>query len=140
RRQHQLHRWRVRQHPRRRRDRGFHTGRREKIRAAHPPLYPPQRRRRIHPRLTSSPPHFEDAAMRLAGKIALVSGAGTLKKPFTTTEQVGNGAACAIRFAREGATVACTDRVLAAAEETAGMIRAEGGQAYALALDVTDTS
>jgi len=78
--------------------------------------------------------------MRLAGKIALVSGAGTLKKPFTTTEQVGNGAACAIRFAREGATVACTDRVLAAAEETAGMIRAEGGQAYALALDVTDTS
>ncbi|OZI48641.1 SDR family NAD(P)-dependent oxidoreductase [Bordetella genomosp. 4] len=77
--------------------------------------------------------------MRLAGKIALVSGAGTLKKSFTATDQVGNGAACAIRFAREGAKVICTDRSLAAAQETADMIRAESGDAVALALDVTDT-
>jgi len=77
--------------------------------------------------------------MRLAGKIALVSGAGTLKKSFTSSDQVGNGAACAIRFAQEGATVICTDRSLAAAEETADLIRAKGQHAIALPLDVTDT-
>ncbi|CAB3876541.1 SDR family NAD(P)-dependent oxidoreductase [Achromobacter anxifer] len=77
--------------------------------------------------------------MRLAGKIALVSGAGTLKKSFSAADQVGNGAACALRFAREGALVVCTDRVLEAAQETAGLIRAEGGRAAALALDVIDT-
>lgn len=77
--------------------------------------------------------------MRLAGKIALVSGAGTLKKSFSAADQVGNGAACALRFAREGALVVCTDRVLEAAQETADLIRAEGGRAAALALDVTDT-
>ncbi len=77
--------------------------------------------------------------MRLAGKIALVSGAGTLKKSFSAADQVGNGAACAIKFAREGALVVCTDRVLEAAQETADLIRAEGGRAAALALDVIDT-
>lgn len=77
--------------------------------------------------------------MRLAGKIALVSGAGTLKKSFSAADQVGNGAACALRFAREGALVVCTDRVLEAAQETAELIRAEGGRAAALALDVIDT-
>ena len=78
--------------------------------------------------------------MRLAGKTAVVSGAGTLKKPFTAEDQVGNGAACAIRFAQEGACVICTDRSLDAAQETADMIRAQGGHATALALDVTSTS
>jgi NAD(P)-dependent dehydrogenase (short-subunit alcohol dehydrogenase family) len=77
--------------------------------------------------------------MRLAGKIALVSGAGTLKKSFSAADLVGNGAACALRFAREGALVVCTDRVLEAAQETAELIRAEGGRAAALALDVIDT-
>ena len=77
--------------------------------------------------------------MRLASKIALVSGAGTLKKSYCAADQVGNGAACAIRFAREGALVVCTDRSLAAAQETAAMIREEGGRAEAFELDVTDT-
>lgn len=77
--------------------------------------------------------------MRLAGKIALVSGAGTLKKSFSAADQIGNGAACALRFAREGALVVCTDRVLEAAQETADLICAEGGRAAALVLDVTDT-
>ncbi|GAA5235368.1 SDR family oxidoreductase [Verticiella sediminum] len=78
--------------------------------------------------------------MKLHGKVALVTGAGTLKKAFSTADQVGNGAACAIVFAREGALVVCTDRSLAAAQETAEAIRAAGGQAVARELDVTDTA
>lgn len=78
--------------------------------------------------------------MRLASKVALVAGAGTLRNAFSPDDQVGNGAACAIRFAREGATVICTDRSLAAAQETAEMIRAEGGVAEAIELDVTDSA
>lgn len=79
-------------------------------------------------------------SMKLAGRIALVTGAGTLRKPFTPADQLGNGAACALTFAREGATVVCTDRDLMAAQETAGRIQQEGGQAIALALDITDTA
>jgi NAD(P)-dependent dehydrogenase (short-subunit alcohol dehydrogenase family) len=49
----------------------------------------------------------------------------------------GNGKAAAVLFAREGAKVACVDRDPAAAEETAAIIRNEGGAAIALAADVT---
>jgi len=78
--------------------------------------------------------------MRLASKIALVAGAGTARTAFSSADMPGNGAACAIRFAREGATVLCTDRSLSAAQETAEKIRAEGGRAEAIHLDVTDTT
>ena len=78
--------------------------------------------------------------MRLASKVALVAGAGTLRNSFSSADLVGNGAACAIRFAREGATVICTDRSLSAAQETADKIRSEGGRAEALELDVTDSA
>ncbi|MHB2167949.1 SDR family NAD(P)-dependent oxidoreductase [Alsobacter sp. R-9] len=69
-------------------------------------------------------------AGRLAGKTALVLGAGSSGPGW------GNGKATAVTFAREGARVACADINPAAAEETAALIRAEGGEAVALAVDV----
>ena len=68
---------------------------------------------------------------RLDGKIAIVTGAGS-RGPG-----LGNGKAAAILFAREGARVLCVDQVKDRAEETAGLIRAEGGEALAHAADVT---
>ena len=64
---------------------------------------------------------------RVAGKVALVSGAGG-----------GIGGAGAAALAREGAAVLCTDIDAAAAEATASHIRDGGGQAAAQALDVRD--
>ena len=68
---------------------------------------------------------------RLEGRVALVFGAGSVGPGW------GNGKASAVAYAREGARVACADRIPAAAEETAGLIRAEGGEAEALSCDVT---
>ena len=68
---------------------------------------------------------------RLDGKIAIVTGAGS-RGPG-----LGNGKAAAILFAREGGRVLCVDQVKDRAEETAGLIRAEGGEALAHAADVT---
>jgi len=68
---------------------------------------------------------------RLAGKFAVVVGAGQ-----TPGETIGNGHAIAELFAREGAHVLCVDRVLARAEETAGLIGQSAGQAQAIAADV----
>jgi len=70
--------------------------------------------------------------MRLAGKIAVVAGAGQ-----TPGDTVGNGRATAMLFAREGARVVAVDRLLERAQETEAMIRAEGGDALALQADVT---
>jgi NAD(P)-dependent dehydrogenase (short-subunit alcohol dehydrogenase family) len=64
----------------------------------------------------------------LAGKIALVTGAASVP---------GLGSATAIRFAEEGATVYLTDRDGDGAEAVAAGIRATGGQAQAMAHDVT---
>ena len=64
---------------------------------------------------------------RVAGKVALVAGAGG-----------GIGGAGAEALAREGAAVFCTDRDGAAAEATAARIRVAGGRAAASALDVRD--
>jgi NAD(P)-dependent dehydrogenase (short-subunit alcohol dehydrogenase family) len=69
---------------------------------------------------------------RLAGKVALVLGAG--QTPGAT---IGNGRATAVLFAREGARVVAVDRRLEAAEETVAQIRAEGGEASAVEADVT---
>ena len=71
-------------------------------------------------------------AGRLEGKAAVVVGAGQ-----TPGDTVGNGRAMAILFAREGARVLCVDRVGDRAEETAALIREEGGEAFALQADVT---
>jgi Dehydrogenases with different specificities (related to short-chain alcohol dehydrogenases) len=63
---------------------------------------------------------------RLAGKRTLITGAGS-----------GLGRGAALRFAAEGAAVACADRDGAAAAETARMIEDKGGRAIACAADVT---
>jgi NAD(P)-dependent dehydrogenase (short-subunit alcohol dehydrogenase family) len=62
--------------------------------------------------------------MRLKDKIGIVVGAGQ-----TPGETIGNGRACAVLFAREGAKVLLVDRDLKRAEDTAAQIRAEGGTA-----------
>ena len=68
---------------------------------------------------------------RLKGKTAIVVGAGSIGPGW------GNGKATAVTFAREGAQVFCVDRNPAAAEETAKIIKDEGGQAAAHRADVS---
>ncbi|MBI4637354.1 MAG: SDR family oxidoreductase [Candidatus Rokubacteria bacterium] len=68
---------------------------------------------------------------RLAGKVAIVTGAGS-RGPG-----LGNGKATSILFAREGARVLCVDLVRERADETVGAIREEGGEAEPFAADVT---
>ncbi|WP_421936241.1 SDR family NAD(P)-dependent oxidoreductase [Phenylobacterium sp.] len=68
---------------------------------------------------------------RLENKSAVVVGAGQ-----TPGETIGNGRAMALLFAREGAQVLCVDRLLDRAEETAALIREEGGTAFALGADI----
>ncbi|MGE0255591.1 MAG: SDR family NAD(P)-dependent oxidoreductase [Alphaproteobacteria bacterium] len=69
-------------------------------------------------------------ADRLAGKIAIVTGAGSIGPGW------GNGKAAAVLFAREGAKVLLVDRNRDAAEETAAIIRGEGGTCAVHAADV----
>ena len=71
--------------------------------------------------------------MRLSGKVAIVSGAGTFGG-----SGVGNGAAAAILFARNGAKVVLADAVGEWAEETARIIAEEGGEAIAATADATN--
>lgn len=70
-------------------------------------------------------------AGRLAGKVAIVTGAGSVGPGW------GNGRATAVLFAREGAQVVLVDRDDAAAAETGRAIVGEGGQSLAVAADVT---
>ena len=65
--------------------------------------------------------------MSMAGKVAIVTGAGS-----------GIGRATAVRLAAEGARVACVDRAADRAEETAKAIATAGGDAFALGVDVSD--
>ena len=71
---------------------------------------------------------------RLAGKVAIVTGAGS------RAEGIGNGRAAAVLFAREGARVLLVDREPEAAEGTLAMIEAEGGEAAVFQCDVTATA
>ncbi|MCA8899623.1 MAG: SDR family oxidoreductase [Hyphomonas sp.] len=75
-----------------------------------------------------------DVTGRLAGKVAVVTGAGQ-----TPGETIGNGKAIALLFARAGASVLCVDRDAARAEATASEILGEGGTAQAFAADVSQT-
>jgi NAD(P)-dependent dehydrogenase (short-subunit alcohol dehydrogenase family) len=68
---------------------------------------------------------------RVAGKVALVTGAGS------SADGIGNGRASAILLARHGASVGLMDFNLAAAEETARMISSEGGVCFAIKGDVS---
>jgi NAD(P)-dependent dehydrogenase (short-subunit alcohol dehydrogenase family) len=67
--------------------------------------------------------------MRLAGKVAIITGSGS-----------GQGRAAAKLFAREGASVAVSDVNLEGAEETVAAIREEGGEAELIACDVSDAT
>jgi NAD(P)-dependent dehydrogenase (short-subunit alcohol dehydrogenase family) len=69
--------------------------------------------------------------MRLAGKVAIVTGAGS------RADGIGNGRAAAILFAREGAKVLLVDAERAAAEATQTMIATEGGEAVVFPADIT---
>ncbi len=68
---------------------------------------------------------------RLAGKVAIVTGAGS------RGEGLGNGKAAAILFAREGAKVLCADQIAARANQTVATISAEGGTASVFECDVS---
>lgn len=67
--------------------------------------------------------------MRLAGKSALITGAG---------QGIGQGTALAL--ASEGVAVVCAGRTLAKVEETARLVVERGGKAIAAACDVKSTS
>lgn len=67
---------------------------------------------------------------RLAGKVAVVTGAGSSGPGF------GTGKATAILFAREGAKVVLVDRDVSRAEETLAIIRSEGGEASVHVADI----
>src|SRR5262245_23411666 len=75
---------------------------------------------------------------RLRGRRIVVVGAG--RETYGMDQPpVGNGQAISCLAAREGAAVACIDRVLERAEETARRVRElEGGTAVALAGDASD--
>ncbi len=63
--------------------------------------------------------------MRLAGKVAIITGAGA-----------GMGREAAVLFGREGARVVAADLTRTSAEETAQMVRGAGGDAVAAECDV----
>ncbi len=65
--------------------------------------------------------------MKLEGKVALITGAGS-----------GIGQAVALRFANEGADIAVNDIKLAAAEKTVESVKSLGRRAIAVQADVAD--
>ncbi len=71
------------------------------------------------------------ASGRLAGKVCLVTGAGA------PGDEIGNGRAAALAFAREGGSVLAVDRDAGPAQRTAEMIVEEGGDAVSFTGDMT---
>ncbi|HYE45557.1 MAG TPA: SDR family oxidoreductase [Caulobacter sp.] len=72
---------------------------------------------------------------RMAGRRVLVVGGGQ-RTVDAETDPVGNGRAMSLLLAREGAQVAVADRNEASAAETAAMIAAGGGRAFAIGADI----
>jgi NAD(P)-dependent dehydrogenase (short-subunit alcohol dehydrogenase family) len=73
-----------------------------------------------------------DDELRLAGKVAIVTGGGA------AGDGIGNGRAAAILLARAGASVLVADKEEGLARRTVEMIETEGGTAVAHGVDVTD--
>lgn len=71
---------------------------------------------------------------RLEGRVAIVNGGGSSGPGW------GNGKCTAVQFAREGAKAVVVDINEEAAQETAGVIREEGGKAMVVQADVTSES
>jgi len=69
---------------------------------------------------------------RLAGKVCIVTGAGA------PAEEIGNGRAAALLYAREGGTVVVNDMDADSAVRTRAMIDREGGQASVFVGDLSD--
>lgn len=74
-----------------------------------------------------------DFSGRLAGRVAIVSGAGSIGPG------IGNGRAIAILMARAGAKVVLADRQKESARETQRIIDGEGGEAFTVACDVANS-
>jgi NAD(P)-dependent dehydrogenase (short-subunit alcohol dehydrogenase family) len=70
--------------------------------------------------------------LRLTGKVAIVSGAGSSGPGF------GTGKAISVLFAREGAKVVLVDKFKDRAEETLGLIEGEGGEAAIVVADLAE--
>ncbi|WP_050461368.1 SDR family NAD(P)-dependent oxidoreductase [Herbaspirillum autotrophicum] len=70
---------------------------------------------------------------RMQGKVVIVIGAGSSGPGW------GNGKAAAVLYAREGARIFAVDFRLEAAEETAAIIRSEGGECTAFRADVASS-
>lgn len=68
--------------------------------------------------------------MRMKDKTVLLIGAGQ-----SPGEGIGNGRACALRYAAEGARVLAADVDVASAAETVALVRDAGGEADAIAAD-----
>ena len=81
--------------------------------------------------LLDIPPQARRAPRRLEGRVALVTGAGSIGTGF------GTGRAMALLFALEGASVAVMDNRRDSAEETVALIAREGGRAKAVIGDIT---
>lgn len=87
---------------------------------------------------------------RLAGKVAIVTGAGTrvsedpeygkIEQIAPSTEFPGTGRAIAICFAREGARVLLVDKSIEQAEATLEAIREEGGEASIFQADISNVA
>src|SRR6202522_3818586 len=110
-------------------------GRRVHRRPIHLGLHDAEQFRRAigsRPGARSRPESVLSMSARLAGKIAIVAGAGQ-----TPGETIGNGRAIALRFAQEGAEILCVDRDLARAQETAAMIASAGGTSFAHQADIS---
>ena len=84
--------------------------------------------------MTASTPHLDGAerGRRLLDKVVLVTGAATSGPGF------GNGAAAAHLYARQGARLVVVNRTLEHARTLEVAIQGEGGEALAVAADLTE--
>ena len=81
--------------------------------------------------MQTTPNEHTEPRNRVAGKVAIVAGAGAVGDGW------GNGKAAAFVYAKEGAKVVCVDNRLSAAEETVARITEIGGEAKAWEADIT---